>query len=273
MLKLILPLLVTSFIQSTFVAAQLPAGSVPSGMSAVDPNVNLSVAVVAQDTSISFDIDCDGANDMRVELYKGHVAVDGVSSAYLYLINDSFAISADTVAISYPSVAYFNVTDIINPFVNQWRTDNQIVLGCYGGFVCQGPASANGLYIAYRKTLSNSTHQIGWIKITFNLIDQGVPNSPITLSIPELLTFCDPTAIDKLSQSAYHLYPNPSIDYIQLQGAIGVKQIQIFNLLGERVEVINGNPGVITLPLQTGIYIIRVINENGFSWEEKILRQ
>ena len=273
MLQYVLPVFIACFIQTSFVTAQLTAGSVPSGMSAVDPNINLSVAIVAQDTSLAFDIDCDGANDMRVELYKGHVAVDGVSSASLYLTSDSFVICADTLTTSYPPVVYYNMTDLINPFANQWRTDTLFVLGCYGGFICPGPFSANNLYVAYRKTLSNSSYQVGWIKVTFDLNDQGVTTYPITLSIPEILSFCAPTAIHKMPQSALRLYPNPSNGRVQLHGGEGIKQVEIINQAGETVDIIKGNPGVISLPQQTGTYIVRAVGDNDFYWEDKIVRQ
>lgn len=179
-----------SFVQ--FSNAQIIAGSSSAGLIISDPNINLSVSTIGNTVSDIFDLDCDSIADMRVDLYKGPTVVDGANVAYLYVLNPTFEICADTGTTTLRDVYYFNLGDtLICPDSTYWSNDTIYKLGDAGCMDCQGPFSVSNLFIAYRNI---STSQIGWIKISFNLFDSGGP-TPITLSIPEVLSPCLNTAL------------------------------------------------------------------------------
>src|ERR1700752_1536849 len=88
-------LIVSSFIGIQFVSAQNIAGLVYPGTSKTNPNISLTVNEVYKSANGSFDIDCDGVNDMRANIYKGPTAFDGASSARLFVTNPLFQICSD----------------------------------------------------------------------------------------------------------------------------------------------------------------------------------
>lgn len=176
-----------SFVQ--FSNAQIIAGSSSAGLIISDPNINLSVSTIGNTVSDIFDLDCDSIADMRVDLYKGPTVVDGANVAYLYVLNPTFEICADTGTTTLRDVYYFNLGDtLICPDSTYWSNDTIYKLGDAGCMDCQGPFSGSNLFLAYRNI---STSQTGWIKISFDLNDP----SPIELTIPEVLSPCLNTAL------------------------------------------------------------------------------
>ena len=90
-------------------------------------------------------------------------------------------------------VSYFNLADtIVCPINANWYNDVTMQLGDYGCMGCQGPSSVAGVYLGYKNT---TTLQVGWIKISFDLDDQGVVTAPITASLPEILSPCVTTSV------------------------------------------------------------------------------
>jgi hypothetical protein len=184
-----------AFISLMFVSrasAQIIAGSVASGQLITDPSVNLSVTSVGSTSSGLFDLDCDSVPDMRVELHKGPTVVDGANTAYLFVLNPSFQVCADTGSGSLLMVNYYNATDTLFCMgSHDWSADSVFHLGNYGCMDCSGPNVITNKYLSYR---NNSTSQVGWIKISFNLIDSGSSTAPVTLTLPEILSPCASTA-------------------------------------------------------------------------------
>lgn len=73
------------------------------------------------------------------------------------------------------------------------------------------------------------------------------------------------------------IYPNPNYGkfYIRLQGITGKMQIEVYNILGQRVSYEELNSTVTQLDLSTqskGVYLYRVINEdNKVVWRGKVI--
>jgi hypothetical protein len=174
------------------VYSQIIAGSAASGLIISNPAVSFSVTSFTSD-SRTFDLDCDGIADMSVELHKGPTAIDGANFAYLHILNSIFQICADTTNSMPRKVNYFNLgVSIVPPATANWYNDANMQLGNYGCMECYGPTSVTDSYLGYK---NSTTSQIGWIKISFNLIDGGVGSVPITMSVPEVLSPCVTTSI------------------------------------------------------------------------------
>ena len=175
--------------------AQIIAGSTSSGLIISNPTVSFSVTSFTSDRR-AFDLDCDGIADMSVELHKGPTAIDASNNAYLHILNPSFQVCADTANWQPRNINYFNLADtIICPQNTNWYSDTIMQLGNCGCMGCSGPCSITDLYLGYKNTI---TSQIGWIKISFNLLDGGVAIVPITLSIPEVLSPCVTTSVSSV---------------------------------------------------------------------------
>lgn len=170
------------------------AGAGATGLIISNPNLSLSNSNVGNTISDNFDLDCDSVADIRVDLRKGATAIDGSNNAYLNILNPAIEICADTALLGMYLPNYYNLNDTLYCLPNNtWRTDTIYGLGNYGCMECPGPFSKNNVYIAYK---NNSTSQIGWIKISFNLNDGGGGSVPVTLAINEVLSPCTTTAID-----------------------------------------------------------------------------
>lgn len=199
-MKKILFLLAVSVAKINFVHSQIIAGNTSSGLIISNPNVNFSVTSVSSNSTKLFDLNCDGNADISVELYKGPTAIDGANVATIHMLNPVFQICADTVNMQPRRIHYFNAGDAVSiSDTTNWYNDANIQLGIYGCMDCQGPFSISDLFLGYRNT---STSQIGWIKISFNLIDGGSQSVPITCSIPQILSPCATTSVSSTATTS-----------------------------------------------------------------------
>lgn len=191
------------------VYSQIIAGNTSSGLIISNPAVNFSVSTVFGNGFGSFDLDCDSIADISVELYKGPTAIDGANYAYLHVLNPVFMVCADTINFQPRGINYFNFGDsIVCPAGTGWYNDTIIQLGNCGCMDCPGPCTATDLYWGYKNT---STLQVGWIKISINLMDGGGSSVPITLSVPEILSPCVTTSVSVPSSTSTPTYTGSGI--------------------------------------------------------------
>lgn len=195
---LLLLLIITN---ANVVYSQIIAGNTSSGLTISNPAINFSVATIYGSSTKLVDLDCDSVADISVELFKGPTAIDGSNYAFLHVLNPLFKICADTVNMQPRHANYFNLADtIVCPTTANWYNDANIQLGNYGCMSCTGPFSVTNSYLGYKNT---TTSQIGWIKLSFNLIDGGAGTLPITFSIPEILSPCVTTSVSVAATPTY----------------------------------------------------------------------
>ena len=70
-MKTIINLILIVLFSSMSTNAQISAGDIPLGMSAINPNVNISLLNNNTEDTVSFDLDCDGINDILAKLKRG----------------------------------------------------------------------------------------------------------------------------------------------------------------------------------------------------------
>jgi hypothetical protein len=253
-------------IDTNISSAQIIAGSVPPGTSIQYPNIMLSNSLLGSTVSDSFDIDCDNIKDIALDLIRANGALDFPNLIMLRILSDSVEVCKDT---SSPYVVpLYNVGDTLCNGFYTWRADSVNRLACGGGFCWNFLYEASGKYFAYRKT---ATQQIGWIKISYDLAFQNT----ITDTVNEILVLCIGNGTGDIGRELFvSISPNPTTDgKIKLQCKNKITQIEIRNALGQVVKVIPGSETDITLPEETGLYIIMVIDDNGNFRTEKIWRQ
>lgn len=246
--------------------AQMTAGSTPNGMCIINPLINLSVDVVFEEDTASFDIDGDGVNDLRIRLYKGATIVDGASSVVMYQLNSSVEICSDTGFFAMAN--YYNLDDTLScAITDEWNMNFPSPLGNYGCFLCFGPSLITDSYIAFRLD-----SVITWIKISFDIDDS---EAELTASISEVLTVCTVNSIGKMKHKGeFNVFPNPVSDrMISIECAESVLSVEVFNMMGQRVTIPAIADNQIELPESKGMYMVKVYGENGGYWQRKVLRQ
>ncbi|MFZ5553290.1 MAG: T9SS type A sorting domain-containing protein [Bacteroidota bacterium] len=157
------------------------------------PNINLSNSVSTQALNAFIDLDCDSIADIKFSLYKGATAIDIPNSAIMYVLNPDFLVCADTSTLLPHQVTFFNYGDTITDSDSTaWFNDTIYRLGNYGCFECFGPYAITNKYIGF---YNSNLQKKGWIKISFDVADNGVNGIPITLSVTEILSPCANTFI------------------------------------------------------------------------------
>ncbi|RYD93611.1 MAG: T9SS type A sorting domain-containing protein, partial [Sphingobacteriales bacterium] len=77
--------------------------------------------------------------------------------------------------------------------------------------------------------------------------------------------------IDDVRGVQYSVYPNPVIDVLTIDAATAVKEVSLFNMIGQ--QVYKGNRNTVNLQdKKQGVYILQVVFENGTTVSEKIVK-
>jgi len=81
------------------------------------------------------------------------------------------------------------------------------------------------------------------------------------------------TGVDENS-SNYEIYPNPTNGSIMVKGD-NIKAVEVYNLCGQKVLTVNGsqNVNVDISALTSGIYMVKVIDNNGVSTVNKVVKK
>jgi len=101
----------------------------------------------------------------------------------------------------------------------------------------------------------------------------GEPNRSVTITSDTIINnvfgnINDPVGIPETSNALIKLFPNPASDILLIQSDKQIKEIRIFNMLGQ--EVFAGNPESIHLKVSVshftnGMYFVRILTQNGLS--------
>jgi Secretion system C-terminal sorting domain/Prolyl oligopeptidase family len=126
----------------------------------------------------------------------------------------------------------------------------------------------------YARGTSNSILQVVDVNSTAN---HGTCVSPaLTNSLLFFLSFQRITTStqDGTIGDVVTLYPNPTSDYISIKGDVEVTQVIIWDLDGrQRMNTLYSNDIVSTKDLESGTYIVTLINDNGVISNEKLVIQ
>jgi len=246
--------------------SQVLAGSVPSGTSIQYPNIHLADSTVNYSVSDSIDIDCNGSFDLAVVLNMGGAVLDEPNSLWLRVLNSSVEVWRDTL-IQPNMVQFYNYGDTMCTESYQWHSDPQIRIAC-GGVSCWFAVSeATDTFIAIRST---ATQQIGWIKISYDLLWAY----PVTASITEALRFCDEAGVGNISSPLFSLFSDPANNrIINIKSHAIISKFELRNIMGQLLEIIPGDKREINLPATSGVFFITAFNLNGNLHTEKVMKK
>ncbi len=139
---------------------------------------------------------------------------------------------------------------------------DQIVTDTYQLPDAIDPGPENDFTTSINNLNWESPQQEGLYQIGYELTEfrQGIPISTsygVSMILIQL-----PTATEEGLAKKFRVYPNPTSDWIKIEG-INVERIEVYNVLGERVLSQNGASENISLAnLPTGPYVISVKNDN-----------
>ena len=71
------------------------------------------------------------------------------------------------------------------------------------------------------------------------------------------------------------LYPNPSSDFFQIKSQNKIDRIQLFDSFGREIALsnqISENEYKIRLPKENGMYLVKIVCENGKSFSRRVVK-
>lgn len=255
-MKRITLLALASFTMVAENRAQLLAGEVPAGGSALDQNINLILSAPFSADSSGLEIDCDDFPDLMAILVRGEPAIDAPNVAMLRLIDTDLEILANgTTSASRP--LYLDAGEPIVPAgAFDWYAAGTFTLGDFGTFTATGPVQINGLYIGVRRG-----GQAAWIQLSF-LLNNALS---VSLQVQNALSFCGlTTGIEEHGELRLRLSPTVTHGEAIAVGANERWQaIDVFDATGQHVARHIGGGSSIPAPEIPGTYLVRAWPSSG----------
>ncbi|MBL0045723.1 MAG: T9SS type A sorting domain-containing protein [Flavobacteriales bacterium] len=243
---------------STTANAQLNAGEVPAGMTALDLNIDIALTTNFTADSAALELDCDDSFDAWAQLFRGMPAVDAPNSAMLHFIDTDIEVCADMAPDYLKRPKYYAFGEPLDCAGNfEWQNVPQLSLGDLGTFTAIGPAVIDSMYIAYRRGTT-----MGWIELSFDVND----DAEINLQVHSVLPLCP--VIMSVEEGALpatvNLFPNPSNgEAINLQSAGALRSIDVMDATGRTIAHYNGTVRTIAAPKVAGTYLVRFLHSDG----------
>lgn len=244
--------------------AQITAGEVPAGATALDLGLELFLNFPNSIDSASIEIDCDDFHDLEAVLIQGQPEVDGPNIAMLRFVDDDLEICATVTSPSRPRYYAFGEA-LTCAGEHAWQSDGSIVLGDVGSFSAIGPVSVDSMYVAVRRGGS-----IGWMLLSFDLL--GV--NSVRLQVHQVLSLCGPTGIAANGEApVLSLHPNPSQGQaVRLEGMRSARSIEVLDATGKLVAHYGPGTRTFPAPARAGAYFVRVVRRNGAPATVRLLR-
>jgi hypothetical protein len=248
-------LLVILLLASVPAKAQLLAGEVPDGGSAIELDATITLTQAFTADSIALEFDCDDFQDAWAVLYRGAPEVDGPNSAVIRFLDDDVEVCT---SLGPPSErrpkyhAFGEALDCEGDF--DWQISNELVLGDFGGFFATGPFSIDSLYVGFRRDA-----QTGWMLLSFDL-------QAVNLTAHRLLPICPvPTSVDETAAAdGITLYPNPCHgETIRVESTDALRSIQVLDATGRSISYYDGMVQTIPSPAKAGSYFVRALHADG----------
>ena len=256
------------FILALPLSAQINAGEVPTGWTVLQPAINLQSNIPFNVDSASFDVDCDGINDIRAILLQGAPEVDAPNSCALQLLTSGIDLCADSATYNWRPQYYDLGQALTCTGEFDWRNDSLNFLGEFGGFFVVGPEELYDKYVAYRKG-----GQVGWFKLSFD-VTPDIIGSPLFLQIHEVLLPCITNGVNEVeNMETLAIYPNPTKgDEIRIDAGMDIRRIDIVDVTGKLISTQNGTIRTIAAPEINGTYFIRAYHTNGSRSMARLVR-
>ncbi|MGH1387296.1 T9SS type A sorting domain-containing protein [Kordia sp.] len=87
------------------------------------------------------------------------------------------------------------------------------------------------------------------------------------------VTFSRTLSTEEVELTDIAIYPNPTIDQLHIQGITNLKRVEIYSILGKEIQVTSNNTTIDVRNLQTGVYFLKVIDDQNRSVIKKFIKQ
>ncbi|MBP7513208.1 MAG: hypothetical protein KA791_01595 [Flavobacteriales bacterium] len=236
--------------------AQLLAGEVPDGATALDLDIHIELSTPFTADSVALEIDCDDFFDIMVTLIHGQPAIDAPNVALFRMIDDDLDLCADGVPDqSRPQYYDFGQPmDCSGGF--DWQADDITTLGDIGSFTAIGPMSIDSQYVAFRRG-----EELGWILLSFDLTGQAP-----WLEVHRALSICGGSTPVPTTASGptLALHPNPCDEQlIRVDGPEPWRQLELLDATGRPLAHFGAATRVIPAPEIAGTYFVRATDADG----------
>lgn len=238
--------------------AQLLAGEVPDGMSAMEVDQTITLTEALTTDSIALEFDCDDFQDAWAVLHRGAPEADGPNSASIRFLDDDVEVCMSVDPPSEQRPKYHSFGEPLNCAGDfDWQLGDELVLGDFGGFFATGPISIDSMYVGFRRDGVS-----GWMLLSFDL--QGTTG--VSLTIHRALAICPgPLTVEGMTTGpGITLHPNPgSGDPIRLESNKAIQSVEVFDATGRIVAVHEGITRTIPSPDGAGTYLVRATFADG----------
>ncbi len=236
--------------------AQLTAGEVPAGASAVDQNINLLLSAPFSADSAGLEIDCDDFPDIMAMLISGAPPIDAPNVALLRLIDTDLEVLADgNSSASRP--LFLDAGEPIVPSGDfDWQSGEYFTLGDFGSFTAIGPVQISSQYIGVRRGA-----QVAWVQLSF-LLNNALS---VSLQVHNALSFCGlTTALAENDQERMRLAPSISHgEPIRVVTTEPWLRIEVLDAAGRTVARHAAGGAFIPPPDASGTYTLRIWQASG----------
>lgn len=135
------------------------------------------------------------------------------------------------------------------------------------------PVSAGAVALMIQQ-FPTTSHDVLKDKIQRSAHLFSTPSTQLGYGIPdynkasqELLRISDISTIQTLN-----IYPNPFQNIISIQTNDKIKSIEIYSIVGEKILMVKKQKNIVTENLKSGVYFVKIINEEGEIFQKKIVK-
>ena len=97
-------------------------------------------------------------------------------------------------------------------------------------------------------------------------------NDQVGYGIPNFATILTRLKINELTKQRISIYPNPATSYFKISGEDQIKKLEIVDLNGRILKVINNKNEMNIEHLMKGIYVVRITTEKEISYQKLIIQ-
>lgn len=262
-MKRALPLLFSAL---PFIAqAQLHAGEVPSGATAIELGIAIDLPGSNTTDAATIDLDCDGFADLKVMLVHGMPEADAPNYAVLRTLYADMEICRKGTGTSARPSYYLEGEELTCTGDFDWRSTPTTVLGVYGTRGATGPFRADSMYIAF-----SNKGQVGWLELSFRLNSQ-VPR----LRVHRVLTWCNAGAEAPLAPAGVELRVMNNVtagEPLRITNGQEFTAFEMYDLAGKLVLTRQAPATELEAPADPGTYIMHGVKADGQRAVAKVIR-
>lgn len=239
--------------------AQLIAGEVPPGSTALELDVEISIPIFEDADSALIDLDCDEVPDILVILDPDYADLDGSEQrAMMIMLDDELEVCRTGIYTGTPRALYHSEGEalICTGPSTSWSPFEIVILGNQSGQPGpDGPSYVDSSYIAVRRG-----GDVIWIQVSFSL-DLFSP----WLTVHRALSFCGlSTGIASMERNTPSIQPSLTAgEPLQVTSASTVLSIEISDAAGRMVAQHGQGTWSIPAPDMPGLYTARILTADG----------